>query len=97
MHPMKLGSDPVIVKLKPEDLAGTLKSLAAKEMELSFPLNEVSLFAPKSSTEYNEKKRISAGTSISEVLSFGGTDDKNPLFLVVPEGEPHSNQMKFQN
>ena len=84
---MKLGSDPVIVKLKPEDLAGTLKSLAAKEMELSFPLNEVSLFAPKSSTEYDKAGKIEIDEKISEIVKKGGITKENPLFLVVPDGE----------
>ena len=53
----------------------------------SIALDQLSLFAPKSSAEYDDANRISAGTSISEVLAFGGTDDKNPLFLVVPDGE----------
>ena len=67
-----------------EDVLKVMQSLMKLE---SIALDQLSLFAPKSSAEYDDANRISAGTSISEVLAFGGTDDKNPLFLVVPDGE----------
>ena len=88
MHPMKLGSDPVIVKLKPEDLAGTLKSLAAEKFKLTtIPENQLSLFASISSTEYDKAGRIEIDEKISEIVKKGGITKENPLFLVVPDGE----------
>ena len=80
-----------------EDVLKVMQSLMKLE---SIAIDQLSLFATKSSAEYDESHKIEIDEKISEIVKIGGITKENPLLLVIAGGNsfaPSSSDFLFRN